>query len=110
MDMKPLARLYGLSILGVALLAPFGTTSLAQDRGEEQRREQQRGENTRRYQDTRHNDEHEWNDHENQAYRMWVQQNHRKYNDFDRLRARDQQNYWDWRHNHSDAQLKIEIH
>jgi hypothetical protein len=29
--------------------------------------------------------------------------------DFGRLNARDQQNYWNWRHSHSDAQLKIDI-
>ncbi len=25
------------------------------------------------------------------------------------LNSRDQQTYWNWRHDHSDAQLKIEI-
>jgi hypothetical protein len=109
--MKTLTRFYGMSILGAALMVPFGNTlALAQDRRDDQRREEQRRDNVRRYRDARHHDEHEWNDHENQAYRMWFQQNHRKYNDFDRLRARDQQSYWDWRHNHSDAQLRIEIH
>jgi hypothetical protein len=38
-----------------------------------------------------------------------LQERHRKYNDFDRINERDRQNYWDWRHNHSDAQLKIEV-
>jgi len=62
-----------------------------------------------RYHNKQHNDDHEWNSHEDQAYRMWVKERHRKYSDFHKLRARDQQDYWGWRHNHSDAQLKIEI-
>ena len=40
---------------------------------------------------------------------MWTQETHRKSEDFAKLNSRDQQSYWDWRHNHSDAQLKIEI-
>ena len=62
-----------------------------------------------RYHDKKHNDDHEWNDHENQAYKVWIKNNHRKDVEFDKLRASDQQNYWNWRHNHSDALLKINI-
>ena len=61
------------------------------------------------YRDARHNDEHAWNDREDRAYRVWLQDNHRKYNNFDRLKERDRQAYWNWRHDHSDAQLKIDI-
>jgi hypothetical protein len=108
--MRTLTRYYGISFLGATLLASMATFSspaLAQDEDRnEQRREAQ---NARRYQDARHHDEHAWNDHEDQAYRMWLGERHRNYNDFDRLRSRDQQAYWDWRHNHSDAQLKIEV-
>jgi hypothetical protein len=67
-------------------------------------------ESSRKYHDKKHNDDHEWNNHEDQAYRMWGNENHRKYKDFSRLRANDQQAYWGWRHEHSDALLKIEIH
>jgi hypothetical protein len=62
-----------------------------------------------RYHDKKHNDDHTWNDHEDQAYKMWVKSNHRKDIEFEKLNARDQQNYWNWRHSHSDAQLKINI-
>jgi hypothetical protein len=104
--MTTLTRYYGIGLLSAALLAPVAMvprTALAQD---DRRKE---AENARRYQDARHHDEHAWNDHEDRAYRMWLEERHRKYNDFDRLKSRDQQAYWDWRHNHSDAQLKIEI-
>jgi hypothetical protein len=94
-------RFYGIGLLSATLMAPVAT--LAQD---DHRRE---AENARHYQDAKHHDDHVWNDHEDRAYRMWLEERHRKYNDFDRLNARDQQAYWDWRHDHSDAQLKIEI-
>jgi hypothetical protein len=40
---------------------------------------------------------------------MWVRENHRKNQNFSKLREEDQQAYWRWRHDHSDAQLKINI-
>jgi hypothetical protein len=108
--MRTLTRFYGIGLLSATLMAPVAilpVMALAQDdHRNEQRKE---ADNNRRYQDAKHHDEHAWNDHEDQAYRMWVQERHRKYGDFDRLNARDQQSYWDWRHSHSDAQLKIEI-
>ncbi len=63
-----------------------------------------------KYHDEARNDDHEWNRNEDKAYRMWAKENHRKYVRFDRLKKDDQQNYWNWRHDHSDAVLKINIH
>jgi hypothetical protein len=63
----------------------------------------------RTYHDKQHNDDHEWNGHEDQAYHMYAKQNHRKAREFSKLNDRDQQNYWNWRHEHSDALLKIDV-
>ena len=63
----------------------------------------------RRYHDKGHNDDHEWNSHEDKAYRMWTKENHRRYTPFDKLREEDRETYWGWRHNHSDADLRINI-
>jgi hypothetical protein len=63
----------------------------------------------RSYHDNQHNDEHQWNDHEDRAYRIWAKENHRKYVNFAKLKAEQQQAYWSWRHDHSDAQLRIDI-
>ena len=60
--------------------------------------------------DKDHNDDHHWDNHEDRAYRMYVKENHRKYRRFDRVPENDQQAYWGWRHEHSDAVLKINIH
>jgi hypothetical protein len=59
------------------------------------------------YHDAQRNEDHHWDAHEGKAYRVWVKQNHRKYADFAKLKAEDQQAYWDWRHEHTDVVLKI---
>ena len=63
----------------------------------------------RHYHDKGHNDDHVWNAHEDRAYRIWVKENHRKYRDFAKIREEDRESYWAWRHEHSDALLKIDI-
>lgn len=70
---------------------------------------QLRADDQRIYHDRQHNDDHHWDAHEDQAYRMWVKERHRKYEDFAHLKEQDQQAYWAWRHNHSDAVLNINI-
>lgn len=93
-----MSRFFSSALLGVVLIIPTvvaPTTLQAQDH--------------KSYHDKRHNDDHEWNDHENQAYRMYTTQNHRKYREFSALNDRQRQAYWGWRHQHSDSLLKIEI-
>lgn len=62
------------------------------------------------YHDRDHNDDHHWDAREDRAYRIWVRENHRRYENFERMRAEDQAAYWAWRHEHSDADLHIDIH
>jgi hypothetical protein len=85
--------------LSIALIAP--TYALAQDHDNHQ--------DERRYHDAKHNDDHVWNAHEDRAYHIYWEQQHRKYVDWDHLSERQRQSYWDWRHNHSDAVLNINI-
>jgi hypothetical protein len=92
-------RLFNAALVGAAFLA---STTLAPT--------VLRAQENHTYHDKAHNDDHQWNDQENQAYRVWVKDNHRKDVDFSKLKKNDQQAYWNWRHEHSDAQLKIEIH
>jgi hypothetical protein len=63
-----------------------------------------------KYHDKAHNDDHTWDSHEDKAYKVWTKENHRKSTSFSRLKDEDQQSYWGWRHDHSDAVLKINIH
>jgi hypothetical protein len=96
-----MTRFWNVALLSAALMAPIAMapiTLIAEDRNA-----------ARRYHDKQHNDDHAWNRQEDKAYRIYAKQNHRKYTDFSRLKDDDQQNYWNWRHEHSDSLLKIEI-
>jgi hypothetical protein len=62
-----------------------------------------------KYHDEKNNDDHDWNNHEDRAYRIWVKENHRKYETFERIREEDRQRYWVWRHEHPDTVLKIDV-
>lgn len=61
------------------------------------------GQDSRRYEDKAHHDSHEWNANEDQAYRRYLNEHHKKYRDFDKASKRDQNDYWNWRHAHSDT-------
>jgi len=62
------------------------------------------------YHDKAHHDDHEWNGREDQAYRVYGNEHHYRYREFHTLNGHEQQSYWNWRHHHSDAVLKIEVH
>jgi len=64
----------------------------------------------RTYHDKKNNDDHQWNGQEDKAYGAWTKETHRKNTNFAKIRVNDQQAYWGWRHEHSDALLKIDIH
>ena len=49
-----------------------------------------------------HSDSHEWNNNEDQAYRRYLQEHHKKYHDFAKAKPSEQSNYWNWRHTHPD--------
>lgn len=101
-------RFLNAALLGAALIVPIAmapTTLRADDQKAEAHQKA-----ARTYHDKKHNDDHDWNNHEDQAYRVYVKENHRKYRDFSKINENDQQAYWDWRHEHSDALLKIDIH
>jgi hypothetical protein len=87
------------ALLGAALIIPvaIAPTALRAD------------DKARTYHDKEHNDDHQWNGQEDKAYRLYAKENHRKYSNFAKLKVNDQQAYWGWRHEHSDAVLKIDI-
>jgi hypothetical protein len=94
-------RFWNAALLCAALTVPIAmapTALLADDQKAAQK-----------YHDKQNNDDHEWNKREDKAYRVYVKQNHHKYAEFSTLKEDDQQNYWNWRHQHSDALLKIDI-
>jgi hypothetical protein len=55
-----------------------------------------------RYYDKEHNDDHEWNDREDRVYRKWTDEKHHAKREFAKLKAKEQKEYWKWRHGHPD--------
>lgn len=56
----------------------------------------------RRMYDRSHKDYHNWNTDEDRAYRQFLSEHHRKYHEFQRMSAKQQREYWKWRHDHGD--------
>ena len=96
-----MSRFWSTALLSAALVAPIAMAPIVM-RAEDQKA-------ARTYHDKQRNDDHQWNGQEDKAYGAWVKENHRKNTQFVKLKDNDQQSYWNWRHDHSDALLKIEI-
>lgn len=64
----------------------------------------------KRYYDQKGHDYHTWNNGEDRAYRAYLQEQHRDYRDFNKVKRGQQQQYFNWRHEHPDNTLfKVEI-
>jgi hypothetical protein len=98
----PMKKLMATLVLSAAILMP--RIAVAQDHRDDRDRH---GDHD--YYDKHHKDHHQWNDHEDRAWRIYEEQHHRKYVAFQDARERDRQDYWGWRHNHSDSLLRIDI-
>ena len=96
-----MSRFLNAAWLGAALIVPIALTPTML-RAEDHKPPQS-------YHDKQHNDDHEWNSHEDQAYRVWTKETHHRNGDFSKMKDKDQQAYWGWRHEHSDSLLKIDI-
>jgi hypothetical protein len=95
-------RYFNIALAGTALIAGLAVAppfAQAQDHKDA----------TVTYHDKKGNDDHQWNDHEDKAYAIYQHDNHKKAVEFGKLKESDQQAYWNWRHEHSDALLKIDI-
>ena len=65
----------------------------------------------KRYYDRDGKDYHQWDDHEDRAYRLYLQEHHREYRVFPKTNAAQQREYFLWRHAHPDGVLfKLEVH
>ena len=82
-------------LVAATLLAPLAAT--AEDKHD------------KRYYDKSGKDYHVYNNQEDRAYRVYLGEQHRDYREFGKTKAAEQQQYFKWRHEHSDAQLKIEV-
>jgi hypothetical protein len=86
--------------LSAALMAPIGVKASAvpQDDRDHERHEQEE----RRVYDSDHKDYHNWDQREDEMYRRWLEARHETYVDFERLKHKEQREYWKWRHEHEE--------
>ncbi len=92
-------RSLSMGIMLFSALSLVPVTMNAQDR--EHGQDSQRSDH-KTYYDTAHKDQHEWNDGEDAAWSRYRSEHHVKQSDFAKASRKQQQNYWDWRHEHPD--------
>ena len=92
-------RILSSMLLMGALAAPLGLQ--AQDRDDHDRDDHAK--NQRVY-DRDHKDYHQWNGNEDHMYRQWYTESHngKEYREYNKLKSKDQNAYWNWRHQHGD--------
>ena len=90
--MKHFLILGGL-FMAASLIAPVAMTA-----------DDHRGE--RRYRDTAGRDYHYWNDNEDRQYRAYLVEQHRAYVPFVKVKVRERQDYFKYRHEHG---FKVEV-
>jgi hypothetical protein len=56
----------------------------------------------KRYYDKSHKDYHEWNDNETKSFNIYLGEKHIQVHTWEKSPAREQQDYWKWRHEHPD--------
>jgi len=79
-------------IVAAALLAPVSTQAAARLTGAPEVTAQVR------VYDRAHKDYHVWDDHEDQAYRQYLGDQHMKYRRYSTLSRKNQTGYWNYRH------------
>jgi len=60
---------------------------------------------TKRYYDPVYKQYHNWDTNEDRAYHMYMQENHRTYEEFPKTTVTEQREYWKWRHGHPDRMI-----
>jgi hypothetical protein len=90
--MLRLHRYLGSLLVGAALIAPVSIHANDKDRNCPDKG----------YYDRDHKDCHNWDDHEGRAYKDWEKAQRKTDREFSKLKAKEQSEYWKWRHEHPD--------
>jgi hypothetical protein len=94
-------QLLGGLMLGTALMAPVALQ--AQDETKKTTTTTTTTTETKRIYDPVEKDYHVWNDQEDRAYRVYLQENRRDYVEFPKVKTTEQTEYWKWRHGHPNS-------
>ncbi len=77
--------------LSAALVAPVAVIAAPQDAAVQVR-----------VYDKDHKDYHNWDEHEQAAWARFLAEKHRKDHEWAKANAKEQAEYWNWRHSHPD--------
>ena len=88
-------------LLGSVLVAPVGLR--AQDETRKTTTTTTTTTETQRYYDPVVKDYHEWSDTEDRSYRIYLKDRHRDYVEFQKMKPKEQKEYFKWRHGHPDS-------
>ena len=91
--------LIGTMMFGTLAIAPVMLTAQDHD-GDRDHRDDHAA---KVYYDRTHRDKHEWNDNESSNWDRYRTEHHIERAEFERASHRQQQNYWNWRHDHPDT-------
>lgn len=95
--------------LGATLVASAAIVTGAKAQDDRHQEDNHRREQVQvRVYDRAHRDYHNWDDNEDRTYRIYLGQQHRDYREYNRLHRRQQNQYWNWRHQHPDGQDRRE--
>lgn len=89
-------NLFGTAVITAALLLPGAAIASARQDDRHDNRD------NHRYYDTEHKDYHNWNSDEDRNWREYLKDQHEKYRDFSKENKKQQEAYWNWRHEHGD--------
>jgi hypothetical protein len=96
------SRILSTLALGAALIAPIALR--AQDESKKTTTTTTTtSTETKRYYDPVEKDYHVWNEQEDRAYRVYLQEKHTDYVEFPKVKVTEQREYFRWRHGHPDS-------
>jgi Ni/Co efflux regulator RcnB len=101
--LKKSIRYVGSLLLAGALTAPLALQAQDRDDRHDHDRDHDKDKVHRVYDHDR-KDYHQWNSDEDRSYRDWYNDHYKgkKFREYSRLKRRDQDDYWKWRHEHGD--------
>lgn len=88
--------------LAAALATPLATIASPRPQDDRDSRTSKDSKDTHRVYDAKHKQYHNWDDNENQAWNRYLSENHKKDHAFTKATKKEQEEYWDWRHDHPD--------
>src|SRR5579863_678690 len=95
-------RYLGMILLSAALTTPLAIAKPVPAIQDHDDHDRDRDRDNRRVYDSYHKDYHVWDDAEDHVYRGWLETRHEAYVDYNRLKGKEQREYWKWRHEHQE--------